>query len=148
IFEGPHEWAPPEVFDQALAWFRLEAMRANLEPRQEEWIAARLAEDRKRAEGVEGAGDLLPALRQYRQIVHTFAALADVSRDRTRMEALASDKRVRDERKREQNAFDEQSRLSSEVLAAVADDRTAPSAASPSRSSAASLARELLERSR
>src|SRR4030095_7452629 len=50
VFDGPHEWAPANVMDEALAWFRVQAMKANLESHKAEFIASQLTAARQRAE--------------------------------------------------------------------------------------------------
>jgi tetratricopeptide (TPR) repeat protein len=75
--------------------------------------------------------------------------LADVTAIRSKAEFLAKDKSVRDGLKRERNAFDEQSRLSDEVLSAVSRpaDSVSGSGQPSTVQSASQLARELRQRS-
>src|SRR5215471_6837375 len=61
VFHGPHEWAPADVVDEALGWFRVLAMEANLESRNQEFIAEQLGAAKRRAESFETSGDLLSA---------------------------------------------------------------------------------------
>jgi predicted esterase len=53
VFDGSHDWAPPAVIDEALALFRVQAMKSNLEPRDDRFIVAQLASDRERAESFD-----------------------------------------------------------------------------------------------
>ncbi|MGI9103251.1 MAG: tetratricopeptide repeat protein [Terriglobales bacterium] len=43
FFPGPHHWSPPEVFEQAIAWFQLRAMQARDIPPDTAFIAASFA---------------------------------------------------------------------------------------------------------
>ena len=149
VFDGPHEWPPADVMDEALAWFRVQAMKANLEPGKADFIAAQLTAAKQRAESFETSGDLLSAWREYRQITATFDSLADVTATRSKAELLAKDESVRARLKRERNAFDEQSRLSDEVFSAVSRlaDSTSGSAQPSTTRSASQLARDLRQRS-
>ena len=115
VFDGAHEWAPGEVMVEALAWFRIEAMKANREPRDQIFLDVQFSEMRRRAEGFEQAGDLLAAWREYRQVAATFESLADVSPLRYKADALTKDKSVREALKRERNEFAEQAQLSGEI---------------------------------
>src|SRR5262245_59202240 len=115
IFDGAHEWPPAEVMDEALAWFRVQAMKSNLEPRDNIFIAAQFTAANERASSLERSGDLLSAWREYRQAAATFDSM-DVAADRAKAESPAQDKVVRDALKRERAAFEEQSRLSDDVL--------------------------------
>jgi dienelactone hydrolase len=149
VFDGSHEWATPAAIDEALAWFSVQAMKSNLEPRNEEFIAAQLATAKQRAESSEKSGDVLFAWREYRQIAATFDSLADASVTRAKSESLEKDKTVRDGLKRERGAFAEQDRLGDEVLSAVSAASNATPAAPPEqpKKSAQELARDLRQRS-
>lgn len=149
VFEGSHEWATPTVMEEALTWFRVQAMKSNLEPRDDRFIASQLASARERAESFEKSGDLFSAWREYRQIVSIFNSLAEVSFARAKSASLGRDKTVRDAAKRERNLFAEQDRLSGDVMSAAAAESNSNSAApaeQPMRS-AQELARDLYRRS-
>jgi len=118
-FDGPHEWAPAEVMDEALAWFRVQAMKSKLEPRDNDFIAAQFTAAYQSAASHEKSGELLSAWREYRQVAATFDSLIDVAADRAKAESLAEDKVVRDALKRERAGFEEQARLSDDVLSAA-----------------------------
>jgi dienelactone hydrolase len=149
VFDGPHEWPPAEVMDEALAWFRVQAMKSNLAPRDNTFAAAQFTAANERASAQEKSGDLLSSWREYGQAAATFASLMDVAADRAKTESLAKDKAVRAAWKRERAAFEEQSRLSDNVLSAAS--RTADSARNSDPSgpaqSAPQLAHELWQRS-
>jgi len=149
VFDGSHEWATPAVIDEALAWFRVQAMKANLEPRNDEFIAVETVGAIRLALSFETSGDLLPAWREYSQVAATFDSLADVSASRSKAELLEKDKTVRDQMKRERIAFAEQDRLSEEVMSAVSPAPLPASAAPPEQltRSAPELARDLRQRS-
>jgi predicted esterase len=148
IFDGPHEWPPADVMDEALAWFRVQAMKSNLEPRDNNFIAAQFTAANERASSQEKSGDLLSAWREYRQAAATFD-LMDVAADRAKAESLAKDKVVRDALKRERAAFEEQSHLSDDVLSAASRPPDIGTNSDPSMpaQSAPQLARDLRQRS-
>jgi len=135
--------------DEALAWFRVQAMKSNLAPRDNTFAAAQFTAANERASAQEKSGDLLSSWREYGQAAATFASLMDVAADRAKTESLAKDKAVRAAWKRERAAFEEQSRLSDNVLSAAS--RTADSARNSDPSgpaqSAPQLAHELWQRS-
>jgi predicted esterase len=54
-FDGSHEWAPAEVMEEALAWFRLIAMKQNREARDDSFVAF------QKAAVVAAASSLPPA---------------------------------------------------------------------------------------
>ena len=119
VFDGPHEWAPAEVMDEAFAWFRVQAMREKREARNEEFIAGELKASVAAAEKYAANGDALAAWRQYKQIAATFDGLANVTELRAKAETLGHSKPVRDALKRERNDFDDQRRMSDQILGAI-----------------------------
>jgi predicted esterase len=149
VVDGPHEWAPPAVLDEALAWFRLQAMKSNLEPRDDNSVAAQFAATKQRAATFEKSADLLSAWREYRQAAASFDSLTDASALRSRAAALERNQEVRDSLKRERSAFEEQDRLSDDVLSAIsASPASSPNSAERySMQSAQQLARDLHQRS-
>jgi dienelactone hydrolase len=120
IFPGSHEWAPAAVLEEAFAWFRLQAMRQNREPRDQAFLDAQFQKAQARAVSFEQSGDLLNAWREYLQIASTFDTLVDVTAIRAKSGSLGKDKFVRDAAKRERNEFTEQSSLTADIEATIA----------------------------
>jgi len=124
VFDGSHQWAPPEIMDEALAWFRVQSMKTQRAPRDDEFLAAQFLSAQNRALLFEKDGDLLAAWREYRQIAATYDALRQVSAIRAKATELEKEKALKDVVKHEKNDFEEQERLSNEILAAFsATDR-------------------------
>jgi dienelactone hydrolase len=115
VFEGSHEWAPAEVMDEALAWFRIEAMKAQREPRDQNFLNAQFTNMQARANFLQQSGDLLSAWREYLQIAGTFDTLTDVGAVRALADALGKQKAVRDALKHEQHDFTEQAQRTAEI---------------------------------
>ena len=143
IFDGPHEWAPPIVMDEALAWFRIQAMKSQRETRDDAFIAAQLSAAQTRASTLEKSGQLLAAWREDRQIAATFDSLVDTAVVRAKASELEKQKMLRDAIKREHSDFEEQERLSNEVLAAITPIQAPDASPSQNRGDAATLARDL-----
>lgn len=118
-FAGPHQWAPFGVLDEALAWFRLQAMKSGRESRDESFIAAQAAQETERARALDQSGDLYAAWKEYRQAAETFAGLTDTVAQRSRAEALENDKAVREGVKREKQEFEDQVRLSRDIYSGL-----------------------------
>jgi predicted esterase len=126
-FDGPHQWAPAIVMDEALAWFRLISMKEGHEERDGAFIKAQAAEAEKRAKNLELAADPYGSWKEYRQAAATFDGLGEAPAFRERAVAMEKEKAVRDGAKREQQDFEEQSRLSASIsagLAALLQDAT------------------------
>ena len=124
-FEGPHQWAPANVMDEALAWFRLISMKEGHEEREMAFVKNQAAEAEKRAKSLELDGDPYGAYKEYRQAAETFDGLGEAPAFRDRAVAMEKEKAVRDGAKREQQDFVEQTRLSADIssgLAALRED--------------------------
>jgi hypothetical protein len=100
-FDGLHEWAPARVMDEALAWFRLIAMKQGRDPRDTAFVKEQAAEAEKRAKALEAAGDSYSSWKEYRQAADAFDGLEDAAAFRERAAALEKEKGVRDGAKRE-----------------------------------------------
>jgi predicted esterase len=122
-FDGSHEWAPAAVMGEALAWFRLIAMKQDRAPRDAAFVNERAAEAEKRAKAFEAAGDSYASWKEYRQAGETFDGVGDATPFRERAAALEKQKTVRDGAKREQLEFEEQSTLSAGIESGLASLR-------------------------
>ena len=114
-FDGAHQWAPASLMTEALAWFRLVAMKQNREPRDDVFVADQAAEAALRAHALEQSGDLYAAWREYLQNAATFDGLTDATTLRQAAASLASQKSVREGAKREKQEFQEQDQLTGEI---------------------------------
>ena len=117
IFEGPHQWAPASSMDEALLWFRLQAMKNKPEIRDDSFAAAFVAQETQRAQAFEQSGDTYFAWKEYRQTARAVAGLADNSRLRAKADALEQDKAVRQAAKHEKQDFDDQDQLTRDISA-------------------------------
>lgn len=147
VFEGQHQWAPPEVMDEALGWFRIQAMRGNRDPHDEKFISDEFKAAVAVAERYSSKGDTLGAWRQYKQIVEAYDGLADVAALRAKAEELAHTKSVQEAAKREQNDFANQERLSRQILGALQSQETSETPRSYEQSTAIEDIRDLRQRS-
>jgi hypothetical protein len=122
-FDGPHQWAPAAVVDEAFAWFRLIAMREAREPHDDTFIAAQKDAATGRARAFEQSGDLYAAWREDLQASAALEGLADTSAFRQAAASLAPQKAVRDAAKREKQDFEEQDRLTSDISSTLSELR-------------------------
>ncbi|MFH1177006.1 MAG: PHB depolymerase family esterase [Acidobacteriota bacterium] len=79
IFEGAHEWLPPELARAAIEWHELQAIRRGLRSDDGELVARLFADDLARARELEAAGRPLLVKRRLEAIASTFEGLADVA---------------------------------------------------------------------
>lgn len=118
-FEGPHQWAPAEVMNEAFAWFRIIAMKESREPRDESFVAAEHQAFGARAQAAEQSGDVYTALREYREAAAAFDGTADTTAFQREAARLATQKNVRDAEKRQKQELEEQDTLTSDISGAL-----------------------------
>ncbi len=111
VFEGPHGWAPTEVWLEALNWMDIQAMASGALPRDGARITTSLHETIARARAFESANDPLAAFREYESAVRDFSGLADVGAVRAKVAKLEKSKTVKTAEKREAADVEEQERI-------------------------------------
>ena len=119
-FEGPHQWAPANVMEEALAWFRLISMKDGREERDMNFIKGQADEAMTRAKMLEAEGDPYGSWKEYRQAAETFDGLGQAPAFRERAVAMEKEKAVRDGAKREQQEREEQARLGADISSGLA----------------------------
>ena len=124
-FDGPHEWAPAPVMDEALAWFRVIAMKQDREARDNSFLAQQKDAAVARAQALEKSGQPYEAWREYRQAAATFAGLTDTASLQQTAASLAQQPAVRDGAKREKEEFQEQDEITRGIYAGLIALRSA-----------------------
>jgi predicted esterase len=119
-FDGPHQWAPSSAMAEALAWFRMQAMKSGRESRDDSFITAFAAQEADRAHAFEQSGEVYFAWKEYRQAAEAIAGLADNAGLRAKAEALQKDKAVREGVKHERQDFDDQDQLTRDISSGLA----------------------------
>jgi TPR repeat protein len=119
-FEGPHGWAPPEVWSEALNWMDLQAMAVGTLPSDPARIKATLDASMSRAKELETRGNLLAAVREYKGIVRNFGDLTDVATAQARTSELQKNKNFKKAEKQEAAELDQQERLEATPSAQMA----------------------------
>ena len=115
VFQGEHHWAPPEVFDEAIAWFQLKAMQMGIVPPDSAFIDQQLARTQKEAEDALQRKDTITQFEAYRSIASDFSGLRDVSPYRAKLGALQTSPELKQALKKEQEAIDQQRALTQEL---------------------------------
>lgn len=128
LFDGGHEWLPPEVARRALLWLEVRRLREEggaetgdgapgPEPGDPEdhGTAGTLGEsfweeETARAEAFREAGDVWRAYRVYRAAAESFAGLRDVTAAREAAEALEASPAFREERELRRRLREEETR--------------------------------------
>ena len=119
IFEGPHGWAPPEVWEQAFDWLELRAMQRGLRAKDDGFVSAQWRAGLERAGQFERAGEGHPAWYEYEKLAKELAGLTDAGHARHRAEALRRDPDVERARRRERDDLDRHQRIVAEIAGMV-----------------------------
>ncbi len=78
VFDGGHEWPPPERCAEAIEWMELGAMRLNRRPGDEILVESLFSKRLDQAEAFEEAGRIYQAFHQYDSLARDFAGLHDI----------------------------------------------------------------------
>lgn len=124
-FDGTHEWAHAQVFEEALSWFRLNAMKSSREPRDDVFVRTHVLKSTAYAESLEKDGNALAAWREYSQVAAAYDSLVDVEALRAKADLLGKEKAVHDALKKERSDFEEQQRLTATIQVALSAKRSA-----------------------
>lgn len=128
-FEGPHQWAPPEVWDEAFGWMSLLEMKDGRRARDLSVVRVALDSGLARARGFEEGGEPYLALREYKGIVATFQGLADVAVATARAAALEKSPEARKGADREKADIESEESISvapRRALSALSDRNADP----------------------
>ena len=124
VFDGPHDWAPPEAWMDSLRWMNLQAIRSGSLPRDAKEIQRIFQEELEEARALESKGDVLTAERGYESIVRDFDGLTDTAQVKARVADLKGSKAFKAGEKQEHADLDRQARLSDQASAQMQDIST------------------------
>jgi len=114
-FSGSHQWAPAEIWPEALAWADLLAMKTKRRERDDSFIGAQLANFTAVAEKFAQDGDLYFSWQFLRATSAAFAGLADLSSLQTHIASLENNPAIRASQKREKEDRTQQKALEDAV---------------------------------
>lgn len=120
VFVGPHQWAPPAIFEEAIEWFQLKAMQTGAAPADPAFIERFFARTQKDAEDAFQRKDAIAQFEAYRLLAFDFSGLKDVSQFQAKLAALKSSAELKQAFKKEQEAIDKQHALTEELSAKLA----------------------------
>jgi dienelactone hydrolase len=124
VFDGTHEWAPPEVWNDALRWMDVQAMRSGAVAKDVKQIEQIFQEELEEARLLESKSDTLEAERDYESMVRDFDGLADITPVKARVAELKGSKAFKAAEKQERLDLDRQARLSDKASAQMQEIST------------------------
>jgi len=111
VYPGPHQWAPPEIVDDAVAWLELKAMQSGTKKVDRVFIKKLFAATEAEAMQAEQRSDTLGEYYALRSLVQDFKGLEDAGGSESKMTALKASKAWRQALQREQREIDLQQSL-------------------------------------
>jgi predicted esterase len=116
-FEGGHDWLPPALADEAIAWLELQAMKTNRRARDEAFITEFLNQNVSRARAAEAAGKSYEAYLRFADIASDFKGLREVAEFEKRIAELKDSKEIKQAIKQEDEQEREQQMRARELYA-------------------------------
>jgi predicted esterase len=120
VYPGPHQWAPPDVVEDAVEWLELKAMQAGKEKPDSGFVQQQLARTQAEASQAEQKGDALAQFYAVRSLAFDFKGLVDVSRFQEQLEVLKKSKSLKQARREENQQIDKQRSLTASASADIA----------------------------
>ncbi len=108
VFDGPHQWAPPEIMEDAISWLMLKSMQVGDMPLDNTLIDRWFNQRRVEATQSEKVNDALGQLAAYRSLTSDFAGLRDVSEFPNKLSALKQSDAFKSAMKNEREQIEEQ----------------------------------------
>jgi predicted esterase len=118
-FNGTHEWAPKEVWQEGLAWMRLIEMKNRRLPIDSPLISSELTLSTQRAQSDEDTGNVYYAWQDYRNISNVFKGLADTKKIDAHIKTMEKKDAVIKGRKDEQKEVKDQIEIQNQVISAI-----------------------------
>ncbi len=95
FFPGGHDWPPPALAADAIAWMEIEAMKSGERKPDGALVASLHARDLARAETLAAEGRESEAFLRYARIAEDYRGLADVEAEEAKAAALGRSRAVR-----------------------------------------------------
>jgi dienelactone hydrolase len=115
VFEGPHRWAPVEVFEEAIEWIQLKAMQSGSLAHDEGFLESLYRRREAEASDAEKRNDAIAELSALRSLVSDFSGLKDVSGHEKTLAALKRSPSLKAALKKEQDEINAQATISGEI---------------------------------
>lgn len=119
-YSGPHQWAPPDVVEDAIEWLELKAMQAGKEKTNSAFVQQQLAKIQAEASQAEQKGDALTEFYAVRSLAFDFKGLVDVGRFQEELEALKKSKALKQARREENRQIEKQNSLTASAGSDIA----------------------------
>jgi hypothetical protein len=115
IYPGPHQWAPPEIAEDAIEWLEIKAMQAGTEKVDDAFV--RRIFERTQAEATQAAqtGNILRQYYALRSLAMDFKGLEDVTQAQNQQTTLRASKAWKNAIRTEDREIELQASLTNEA---------------------------------
>lgn len=121
IYPGPHQWAPPEIAEDAIAWMELKSMQAGTEKPDPAFVKKMFDQTQTEATQAEQRGDVLTEYYALRSLVYDFQGLDDTKALAERLTQVKDSKTLKTAEHKLQHDIEEQSNLTGTVPQELAE---------------------------
>jgi dienelactone hydrolase len=125
VYDGPHNWMPPEFAEQAMAWLQLRAMVKGLIAPDQAFISEQFSKRGGEAKNAQSRGDFVAEVREWREIARDFSGFRDVKGIEKLAQKLAESEGYRKAKKNEKAMLelqDEVARKLGNLVAGINDE--------------------------
>ncbi len=125
VFEGPHDWPPPDVCTRAIEWMEVQGMRSNVRPRDEALLDGIWTARADEAAAEEKSGRAFEAYTRYSALAAQFAGVREVAPADEKARQLAASRDVRRALAEEANSIEEQRSAQARIVRLLKERLTA-----------------------
>jgi hypothetical protein len=128
VYPGPHQWAPPEIVEEAVEWLELKAMQAGKEKTDAAFV--RRLFEKTQAEAAQAAqrGDTLNQYFAVRSLVEDFKGLEDIAAYQSQFSELKGSKVLKNAQRNQEREIEEQTALTATASSELAQLGAGPDA--------------------
>jgi dienelactone hydrolase len=125
VYPGPHQWAPPEIAEDALAWLELKAMQSGTEKTDPAFVQKQFEATKAEAARALQRGDALTLYYTLRELASDFKGLENVTKFENELAQVKDSKTFKTATHNEQREIDDQQSLTATAAGELAQLRVA-----------------------
>lgn len=114
-YPGLHQWAPPEVMEEAVEWMILKSMQAGNQAPDPAFVDQFFLRIKTEAGDADRRGDVIAQLNAYRALASDFSGLKDVAEYEAKLAALKKSPSLKSALRKEQDQILDQQSLQAEI---------------------------------
>jgi dienelactone hydrolase len=120
IYPGPHQWAPPQIVEEGMAWLELKAMQAGTKKVDPPFVDKMFDKTQTEATEAERRGDALGQYYALRSLTEDFKGLEDVTAFAGKLAEVKASKALKVQEHDQQREIQEQAQLTATVAGELA----------------------------